>query len=176
MTSIPFGRTLLVGAFVGAWLFGAPSAPALAQNTSLKIGYVNTERILRDAAPAKAAQKKLEREFSARDKELQSMATELKSMGEKLERDRAVLSETDRMRRQREFAELEKDFQRKQREFREDLGQRRNEELAQVLDKANGAIRRLADTEKYDLILQEAVVAGARIDITDKVLKALESN
>ncbi len=138
-----------------------------------KIGFVSTERILRDAAPAKAAQQKLEQEFSRRDKELQDMAARLKSLSERLDRDAAVTSEADRQRRQREYAESEKDYQRKQREFREDLNQRRNEELSQVIDKANRVIKQIAEQEKYDVILQEAVYASPRIDITDKVLRAL---
>ena len=117
-----FVRTL------GACCLAAACTVAGAQET-LKIGFVSTERILRDAAPAKAAQQKLEQEFSRRDKELQEMAARLKSLGERVERDAAVSSEADRQRRQREFAEVEKDYQRKQREFREDLNQRRNEEL-----------------------------------------------
>ncbi|MEZ5741050.1 MAG: OmpH family outer membrane protein [Burkholderiaceae bacterium] len=164
-------RSTLVGLGL-ATLLGLGGTAALAQGTT-KIGYVNTERILRDAAPAKAAQKKLEAEFATRDRELQSLASELKSMGETLERDRAVLSESDRVKRQRAFADLEKDFQRKQREFREDVAQRRNEELAQVLDRANRSIRQIADAERFDLIVQEAVFASPRIDITESVLKAL---
>ena len=147
------------------------SVPVKAQ--AIKLGYVNTERILRDAAPAKAAQRKLESEFRGREKELQGMAARLKSIGEKLDRDRTVLSASDLKRRQREFADQEKAFQRKQRQFREDLGQRRNEELSQVLEQANRAIKKLADSEKYDLIVQEVVYASPRIDITEKVLKAL---
>ncbi|MCO5120639.1 MAG: OmpH family outer membrane protein [Burkholderiaceae bacterium] len=146
---------------------------AAAQDAAPRIGFVNTERILRDAAPAKASQQKLEREFSARDKELQDIAAKLKSMGERIDRDAAVLSDSDRMRMQREYADLEKDFQRKQREFREDLNQRRNEELAQVVEQANRAIKDIAEKEKYDFVLQEAVFASPRVDITDKVLRAL---
>jgi len=149
------------------------TATAAAQESSVRIGFVNTERILRDAAPAKASQQKLEREFSVRDKEVQDMAAKLKSMGERIDRDAAVLSETDRRRLQREYADLEKDFQRKQREFREDLNQRRNEELAQVVERANRAIKDIAEREKYDFVLQEAVYASPRVDITDKVLRAL---
>jgi outer membrane protein len=145
---------------------------ALAQE-STRIGFVNTERLLRDAAPAKVAQQKLEQEFGRRDKEIQDTAARLKSLGERLERDGAVMSESDRQRRQREYAELEKDFQRKQREFREDLNQRRNEELAQVIERANRVIRQIAEKEKYDVILQEAVYASPRIDITEKVLREL---
>lgn len=140
-----------------------------------RIGFVNTERILRDAAPAKASQQKLEQEFSRREKELQDMAARLKSMGERIDRDGAVMSDSDRQRRQREYADVEKEFQRKQREFREDLNQRRNEELAQVIEKANRVIKQIAEQEKYDIILQEAVFASPRIDITEKVLRALSS-
>jgi outer membrane protein len=138
-----------------------------------KIGFVSTERIFREAAPAKAAQAKIEQEFSRRDKELQDMAARLKGMSDKLDKEAAVLPESDRVRRQRELADLDKDFQRKQREFREDLNQRRNEELATVLEKTNKVIKQIAETEKYDIVFQEAVYASPRIDITDKVLKAL---
>lgn len=138
-----------------------------------KVGFVSTERIFREAAPAKAAQAKIEQEFSRRDKELQEMAARLKSMSEKLDKDAAVLSESDRMKRQRDLSDLDKDFQRKQREFREDLNQRRNEELAIVLDRTNKVIKQIAEAEKYDIVFQEAVYASPRIDITDKVLKAL---
>jgi outer membrane protein len=161
-----FSSILFAGCLVLA------SATAVAQE-GLRIGFVNIERLLRDAAPAKASQQKLEREFSGRDKELQDMSAKLKSMGERIDRDAAVLSESDRMRLQREYADLEKDFQRKQREFREDLNQRRNEELAQVVEQANRAIKNIAEKERYDLILQEAITVSPRIDITDKVLRAL---
>ncbi|KAA0217904.1 MAG: OmpH family outer membrane protein [Lautropia sp.] len=161
----------LVRTFAACWLVTA-CALASAQEAG-KIGFVNTERILRDAAPAKAAQQKLEQEFSRRDKELQELAARLKSLGEKLDRDAAITTDSERQRRQREIAEVEKEYQRKQREFREDLNQRRNEELSQVIDKANRVIKQIAEQEKYDLILQEAVFASPRIDITDKVLRAL---
>ncbi len=151
---------------------GLTSAGVYAQ-TAPKVGFVNTERILRDAVPAKAAQSKLEAEFSRRDRELQELGTRLKQLGERLERDAMVMSESERSRRQREVADLDKDFQRRQREFREDLNQRRNEELSQVVERANRVIRQIAEKEKFDLILQEAVYASGRIDITDLVLQAL---
>lgn len=159
---------------VAAAALAATASLAVAQEGT-RIGFVNTERILRDAAPAKASQQKLEQEFSRREKELQDTAARLKSMGERIDRDAAVMSESDRQRRQREYADVEKEFQRKQREFREDLNQRRNEELAQVIEKANRVIKQIAEQEKYDIILQEAVFASPRIDITEKVLRALSS-
>lgn len=138
-----------------------------------RVGFVNTERIFREAAPAKAAQAKIEQEFSRRDKELQDMAARLKAMSEKLDKDAPLLTESDRAKRQRDLADLDKDFQRRQREFREDLNQRRNEELAVILDRTTKVIKQIAETEKYDIVFQEAVYASPRIDITDKVLKAL---
>ena len=155
-----------------ASVLAVTSIPAIAQQAT-KIGFVSTERILRDAVPAKAAQDKLEQEFSKREKELQDMGARLRSLGERIDRDAAVMSDADRLRRQREFTDLDKDFQRRQRDFREDLNQRRNEELAHVIDKVNQAIKQIAEQENYDLIVQEAVVASPRVDITDKVLRAL---
>ncbi len=140
-----------------------------------RIGFVSTERILRESAAAKAAQQKLEQEFSRRDKELQESAARLRQLTEKLDREIAVLADGDRLKRQREIAELDRDFQRRQREFREDLNQRRNEELAVVVERANRVIKQLADQDKFDLIIQEAVFASPRIDITEKVLRALNS-
>jgi outer membrane protein len=148
-----------------------PLANVQAQDS--KIGFVSTERIFREATPAKAAQAKIEQEFSKRDRELQDMAARLKVLSERLDKDGSVLSDSDRMRRQRELTDLDKEFQRKQREFREDLNQRRNEELAVVLERTNKVIKQIADAERYDIVFQEAVYASPRIDITDKVLKAL---
>lgn len=144
-----------------------------AQAQEVKVGFVSTERIFREAAPAKTANAKIEQEFSKRDKELQDMGARLKTMADKLDKDAPVLSEVDRGRRQRELGDLDKDFQRRQREFREDLNQRRNEELATVLERTNRVIKQIAEQEKYDIVFQEAVYISPRIDITDKVLKAL---
>jgi outer membrane protein len=149
------------------------TAPARADEGS-KIAFVSSERILREATPAKAAQSKIEAEFSKRDKDLQDQATRLKGMADKLDKDSAVISETERIKRQRELSDLDKDFQRKQREFREDLNQRRNEELAIVLERSTKAIKQIAEAEKYDMVFQEGgVYVSPRIDITDKVLKIL---
>ena len=141
----------------------------------LRIGYVNSDRVLRDAIPAKAAQAKLESEFSKREKELAEFANRLKADGDKLDKDAPTLSETERNRRQRDLVEQDREFQRKRREFQEDLSARKNEELASVVERANKVIKQIFETEKYDLILQEAVFAGPKIDITDKVIKALNA-
>lgn len=142
--------------------------------SELKIGFVNTERVFRDAAPAVRAQKKIEQEFAKRDQDIQKMGQQIRKMQENLEKNSATMSESERRNQEREFGELSKDFQRKQREFREDLNQRRNEELAAVLERANRTIKAIAESEKYDIIFQEAVYASPRIDITDKVIKALD--
>jgi outer membrane protein len=146
-----------------------------AQSEELKIGYVNSDRVLRDAAPAKAAQAKLEAEFGKREKELSDIAAKLKTQSDKLEKEGPALAESERGRRQRDLVEQDRDFQRRRREFQEDLNQRKNEELASVVERANRVIKQIFDQEKYDLILQEAVFAGPRLDITDKVIKALNA-
>lgn len=169
-------RLIAVVASAAAMSVAMFAFPVSAQDSgTAKIGFVNTERILRESAPAKASQQKLEQEFSKREKAIQDSATKLKEITDKLERDAAVMSEADRLKRQREAGELERDLQRRQREFREDLNQRRNEELAAVIERANRAIRQIAEAEKYDVIFQEAVFASPRIDITDKVLRALNA-
>ncbi len=149
----------------------AAAVPAAAQE--LKIGYVNSERVLREAVLAKAAQAKLEAEFGKRERDLNDAGAKLKAAADKLEKDAPALSEAERNRRQRELVEQDRDLQRKRREFQEDLNQRRNEELASVVERANRVIKQIFDNEHYDLILQEVVFAGPRVDITDKVIKIL---
>lgn len=139
----------------------------------MKIGFVNTERVFREAAPAMKAQKKLEKEFAAREQELQKMAKQAKELQAHLERDGVTISESDRHNKERDLANLNRDFQRAQREFREDLNLRRNEELGTVHDRARKTIMEIAEKEKFDLVLEEAVYFSQRIDITDRVLKAL---
>jgi len=136
-------------------LMAACALSAVAQES--KIGYVNTQRITSESGPAKTATAKLEQEFSKRQKELSDAGASLKSFSDKFERDAPTMTESQRVSKQKEFAEMNRDFQRKQREFQEDLNGRRNEELQQVLDKANKAVKVVAEAEKYDLIIQEVV-------------------
>lgn len=156
----------------------AAAALSLALGASaqeLKIGYVNAERVLREATPAKAAQAKLESEFKKRESELNETGERLRGAMEKLEKEGPTLSEAERSRRQRDLAEQERDFQRKRRELLEDLNQRKNEELAAVSERASRVIKQIFESEKYDLILQEVVFAGPRVDITKKVIDALNA-
>jgi len=148
-------------------------APAAAEE--FKIGFVNTDRIFREANTAKAAQAKLEQEFSRREKELSDLGSTIKSASDRLEREAPTLSESQRVQRQKQLVDQDRDFQRKRREFQEDLNARKNEELQQVLDRANRVVRQVAEQEKYDLILQEAVYINPKHDITDKVIKALNA-
>ena len=129
------------------------AAPAVCAE-DLKVGVVNSDRILRDSQPARAAMQKLEAEFSKRDKDMQEMGARLKANAERFEKDGPIMSESDRVRRQRELAEADREFQRKQREFREDFNQRRNEELQGLLERTNRIIRQIAEQEKFDLIVQ----------------------
>lgn len=155
-------------------VLGLVSATAFAQD--FKVGVVNVVRLTNESVPAKNAQQKLEQEFSKRQKELAEQQTSLKSFSEKFERDAPTLSESQRVTRQKEYADMGRDFQRRQREFQEDLNARRNEELQLVMDRATRAVKQVADAEKYDLVLQEAVYVNTKHDITDKVLKILNAN
>ncbi len=147
------------------------------QAQELKIGFVNSDRVLREATLAKAAQTRLEAEFSKRQKEGEDAANRLKVAADKLDKDSPTLAESERGRRQRDLVEQDRELQRKRREFQEDLNQRKNEELASVVERANKVVKQIYDSEKYDLILQGDVVifAGPRVDITDKVIKALNA-
>ncbi len=154
-------------------LMAVASATVVAQD--FKVGVVNVLRLTNESTPAKLAQQKLEQEFSKRQKELAEQQTNLKSLSEKFERDAPTLSETQRAARQKEYTDVGRDFQRRQREFQEDVNARRNEELQLVMEKATRAVKQVADAEKYDLVLQEAVYVNSKHDITDKVLKILNA-
>jgi outer membrane protein len=167
----PWLRGAAAAALAGSAMAVAPAAIA----QELKIGYVNSERVLREAAPAQAAQRKLEAEFGKRQRELAEQEQRLKAAADRLEKDAPTLAAADRTRRERELVEQDRDLQRKRREFQEDLNQRRNEELSAVVERANRAIKQIFDSEKYDLILQEVVFAGPRVDITDKVIRVLNA-
>jgi outer membrane protein len=162
-------KSILKTLVAGSLLLGTLAV----HSQEVKIGFVNLDRVLRDATPAKAAQAKLESEFSRREKELSDAESRLKAASERFEKDVPTLAESERSRRQRDLVEQDRELQRKRREFQEDLNQRKNEELASVLDRANRVVKQIFDQDKYDLILQEAVFASPRVDITDKVIKAL---
>lgn len=163
-------RTLSVLALALMGMMGA----AQTASADTKFGFVNSERVMRESVPAVRAQQRLEKEFGKREQDLQRMSRDLEALQKDLESDK--LSAADRQSKERTFNDLNRDFQRRQREFREDLNQRRNEELASVIEKTNRAIKQIAEGEQYDVILQDVVYANPRIDITDKVVKALSSD
>lgn len=140
-----------------------------------RIGFVNTDRIFKESSAAKAAQTKLEQEFSKREKELVDLQANVKTMADKLEREAPTLAESQRATRQKQLVEQDREFQRKRREFQEDLNARKNEELQQVLERANKVVKQVAEAEKYDVVLQEAVYINPKHDITDKVIKTLNA-
>jgi outer membrane protein len=141
-----------------------------------KLGVLNLDRVFREANSAKAAQTKLEQEFTKREKELTDLASQLKALSDKFEREAPTLAESQRTIRQRQLVDQDRTFQTKRREFQEDLNARKNEELQLVIERANKVVKSLAETEKYDLILQESVYVNPKHDITDKVIKALNAS
>ena len=149
-----------------------PASYALASEP-LKIGYVNTQRIFRDAPTAVKSAKKIEAEFSKRDQDLQRLSKQLQTLQESLEKNAVTMAEPERRAKEKDLNEMSREFQRKQREFREDLNLSQNEENAAIIEKANKAIKQLAETEKYDLIVQDVVWVSPKLDVTDKIIKAL---
>ncbi len=154
---------VLLGLFCSGMLYAA----------DFKVGVVDTERILRESAPALKAETRIEKEFSGRDQDIKKMMKQAKELQTSLEKDGGKMSDIDHRNKERELTALNVNLQRMQREFREDLNLRKNEELAIVLELANKSIQSIAENEKYDLILQEAVYRNPKIDITDKVIKFL---
>ena len=154
-------------------LAGMLSLASAAFAAEMKIGFLDAERVNRESAPAVRASKELEKEFAPRIQELQKMERQLKETQASLEKDGMTMSESERSRREQDLARIGRDFQRAQREYREDLNQRRNEKLADLFQRANRVIQQIAEAEKFDLILQDAVYRSPRLDITDRVLKAL---
>lgn len=165
-TTLRYSYAVIVGL---AMAIGSAAAGA----ADLKIGFIDPERINRESAPAERASKQLEKEFAPRAQELQRREGQIKTLQGQLERDGMTMTESDRRTREQDLARLSIEFQRMQREYREDLNLRRNQELAGLLERANRIIRQIAEAEKFDLIVQEAVYRNPSIDITDRVLKAL---
>ena len=161
-----------IHAFSIAAIIALVAIPAVA-DAEIKVGVINTERVMRDSDPAKKAMKKLEKEFEKRGQDLERTRQQLQKMQDEMEKNSVTMSDTDRRAKEKEFADLSREFQRRQRELNEDLNARRNEELQSVVERANRAIRAIAEKEGFDMIVQEAVYASPRVDVTDRVIKAL---
>ncbi len=155
----------------------AQVAPAVEPATlaATRIGFVNTDRLFSETNAAQKAQGKLKQEFASREKQLTGMGENLKKAMDQFEKDAPRLSEQQRAERQRQLLTQDAEFQQKRREFQEDLNNRKNEELQQLLDRANRVVIQVAKAERYDVILQEAVYVDRRLDITDKVIAALNA-
>ncbi len=158
-----------------AWSVFALAIPlmvALPAMADVKLGYINTERIYREAAPAVAAQKRLEAEFAPQEDALKQMAERARKVKQAL--DGGKLGEAERRQREKELAQIERDFQARNRELRDSFTVRRNEEFASVLERANAVVLDIAKQDGYDLIVQEAVYINPKYDLTDRIIKALD--
>ncbi|OIM98332.1 hypothetical protein A9235_05350 [Polynucleobacter sp. MWH-Tro8-2-5-gr] len=165
--SIQFGLVAVIAALAAPLVF--------AQDAGTRVAVVNSEKVFNESNLAKAMQTRLQNEFTKRQNELRDSAQKIKSAAEKLDRDAAVMNEAERSRRQRELADQDRELQRKQREFTEDLNQRTFEERAKIAEKANLVLRQIAEQRKLDVIVQEAAFVSPKADITDDVIKALNS-
>jgi outer membrane protein len=140
-----------------------------------KIGFVNLAKIYRESAPALKAQAKLQSQFEKRDKELQATGLKLQAMQDDLEKNDMTMKESEKRAKQREFTSMSTEFQRKQREFREDLNLAESDEMKGIQERVGQLVKKIAESEKYDLIVQDAVFWSANIDITDRIIKGLEA-
>ncbi len=157
-------------------IFGLVAFGAFAAEADVKVGFVNGQRVVNESPQAAKAKKKLEKEFEKRDQDLQKMAKQLQATQENLEKNGVTMSESDRRTKEREFNDINREFQRRQREFREDLNLRQKEEMSGIYERVNKVIKQVAESEKYDIIVQEAVYVSPRIDLTEKVIKALQDS
>jgi outer membrane protein len=172
----PFSR--LCGAFV--LLSSLAALPCAAQTPAagavhLRVASVDAKRILEESAPAKIAYEKIAAEFRPRQQTLEAESQKLKAASDALERDTPTLTESDRVARQKALSDLDRGLQRDQRAFSEDLNARKSQELSGLLDQTNRAIRKIAESGGYDIVVQDAYYASPRVDITDQVLKEMAS-
>jgi outer membrane protein len=156
-------------------LISLSATQVLAQEAGMRIGAVNVDKVFNESDMAKQSEARLEKDFSKRQAELRDGIQKIKQAAEKLDKDGAIMSEAERTRRQRELAEQDRELQRKQREYNEDLNQRNFEERAKIVAKANIALKQVAEQKKLDIIIQDPAYASPKIDVTEDVIKALNS-
>jgi outer membrane protein len=172
---LPRGFSVCLIAIPALFGFVLGSAAFAQEMPPSRVAVVSVEKVFGESNMAKATQKKLELEFAKRQNELRDSMQKIKTAAEKLDRDAAVMSEADRIRKQRELADQDRELQRKQREYTEDLNQRNFEERAKIAEKANVILRQIAEQRKIDVIIQDAAYVSPKIDITDDVIKALNN-
>ncbi|MDH3376039.1 MAG: OmpH family outer membrane protein [Gammaproteobacteria bacterium] len=143
-----------------------------AQN-DLKIAYVNAVELVEEAPQGKTALKLLETEFGPRDQEIRAMRDESNALEDDLDKNGLVMAEAERINKEKQLRDLNRRIKRSRQEFREDYNLRRNEELSRLQQEISEAIVQIAKAEGYDLVLQDAVWASKRIDITEKILEKL---
>jgi outer membrane protein len=142
----------------------------------MKVGFVDLAKLSESAPQIKAAQGKIDAEFSSREKELISLQRKLGKQEEKLTKDGAVMSDSERSSLERDILSKRRDLKRSQDEFRDDLNIRKNEMLRQVNIEIGEIIESFARSENYDLIMAQGVMfASDRVDVTDLILKKLSA-
>ena len=148
------------------------STPVLANE--LKIGFVNTARVLEESPQAKSAHDRLQKEFAPKEADLLAMQKKLKGKQDKLERNSAAMTPDKQRKLERQIVSLTRDLKRAKDEFAEDLNIRKNEELTKLQREAAEAILAISEKDKFDLVFESGVVfASKRVNITDKVLEKL---
>ena len=142
-----------------------------------KVGFVNVAIVLDQAPQAAAARARIEREFAPRDREILSQQQELRALEDKLAKDLAVLSASERERQEAEIRQIKRELRRSEEEFREDLNLRRSQELSALQRMVTEVIQEMARGESYDLIMTDGVVfAGDKVNITRRVIERLKAN
>ena len=162
--------------FCGLALCGAMSASVMAADTGVKIGVVNMERILRESVSAQVASDRLNEESRQRQREIELLSQRFKERYEHFEKESPTMTEARRVAERRALAETERDISRRNREARDEFNQRRNEEVMWLQSRAARVIQRIAKKEKFDLVLFESFYASERIDITNRVIQALDKD
>jgi len=140
-----------------------------------RIGVMHVERILRQSKPARAAQARIEQEFKARDTDIARKEQDVRAASAQFAKERATLSTEQVASRERELDLQTREAQRLRQQFAEDLRARQFEELDKLKERLDKVLTQYAKDNHFDLILQDALFVGRTVDITDDVIKALET-
>ena len=168
-------KETLAKAFIGIALLGAFALPAAAQE--LKIGVVNVPLLMDRAPQTKAAMDALQEEFAPRQREFQAKAKELEEFTAKVQKDAAVMGETERRNAEKDLSDLQREVARLQNEFQEDLNLRQNEELGNLQRTLLVEVQKYAQEQGYDLVVGDGVLfASQAVNITAAVLQAIETS
>jgi outer membrane protein len=170
-----FGKQNIAKALIAIALVCAFALPVSAQE--LKIGVVNVPLLMDRAPQTKAAMDALQEEFAPRQREFTARAKELEDLTAKLQKDAAVMGETERRNADKQLRDLQREVARLQTEFQEDLNLRQNEELGNLQRSLLAEVQTYAQTEGFDLVVGDGVLfASTTVNITDDVLRAIEAS